>query len=293
MTQPACFIIAPIGAKLSALANVIIESGWRVLNFEADAVATSRLGFADMIARADAAIVVDPGVSPNLLIETGFALGRGIPVLLIVVEGEALPEFQSEPSLARLPRVRAKINDTTALRFHVPAFLDGVAKVPGPPLPPPPLSTLPKSTPKARATYPVSPLEQRLLDLFERSTEVMSVTQNPYRSSAADPIYRPDFAVWLADERSIVVNPVLVDVTRRLSPNELAQRLPMLRHFVRDASAGLLLLVEDDPALPLTLAALSPIIVRIGLVHLQHLLETGQLVRSVTEARNRAVHGLE
>ncbi|PIB92743.1 hypothetical protein [Caulobacter sp. FWC2] len=295
MTERACFIIAPIGAKLSALAEVIVQSGWRVLNSEEDAVASSRRGAPDLIARADAVIVVDPWVSSNLLVETGYALGRGLPVLLVAVDGASSPAFENEPTLAMLPRVRTKITDAAALRFHIPAFLDGVEKAPHAVFLPPQTAPLkPKSSSqKSRSIYPQSALEQRLLDLFDRSPEIAGVAQDPYRPAPGNTSYRPDFAIWLADPVSTTINPVLVEVTRRLEPNEFARKLNGLRDYAREASAGMALLIEDNPVLPLTLVELNPVIVRVGLLSFEHLILEGRLIRTVTQARNRAVHGFE
>lgn len=295
MTNRACFIIAPIGAKLGALAKVIVQSGWRVLNAEPDAVSGASLGSLGMIANADAVIVVDPWVSPNLLIETGIALGRGTPVLLVTVDGASMPMLENEPVLAILPRVRAKLTDASALSFHIPAFLAGVEKSLGAPLltPPTPPLQIKSSGRRTPVTQGYSQMEAHFFDLLNEAPEVAGVVQDPYRQ--ADPArgYRPDFAIWLTDTQSAFLNPVLVEVTRRLTPSEAASRIELLRNYAFEASAGMVLLIEDDPALPLALVEVNPLIVRGGLAQFDHLLRAGHLVGAVAHLRNRLFHGLD
>lgn len=293
MTHRACFIVAPIGAKLGPLADVIVASGWRVLNFETATTPAAR-GYLDLVSGADAVIVVDPAASPNLLFETGVAMGRGVPVLLMVMDEVRFPPLENEPALATLPRVRCKLTDTAALGLHIPAFLDSIDKAS--------LSrragsseslVLPKSTSgKSDKVRPESVLEQQLLDLFERAPEVLTVGHAVRQQNPEGRPFTPDFALWMRQEHSLISNPVIVEITRQLRGAEIERKIGQLRDYAISGSISAAILVEDSPDLPLTLVDLRPMIVRVGLATLEELLLGGRLVSAVTQARNLAVHGL-
>ncbi len=293
MTQRACFIVAPIGAKLRALADVIVASGWRVLNFETATTPAAR-GYLDLVSGADAVIVVDPGASPSLLFETGIAMGRGVPVLLIIMENVSFPPFENEPALATLPRVRCKLTDTVALGLHIPAFLDSIDKASLPNLTTPSESpNLAKSTSsKSDKVRPESVLEQRLLDLFERAPEVLTVGHAVRQQDHAGRTFAPDFALWMRQEHSLISNPMIVEITRQLRGAEIERKIGQLRDYAISGGISAAILVEDSPDLPLTLVDLRPMIIRVGLATLEELLLGGRVISAVTQERNLAVHGL-
>ena len=293
MTQRACFIVAPIGAKLGPLADVIVASGWRVLNFESDKTIAAR-GFLDLVSGADAVIVVDPWASPNLLFEMGIAIGRGPPVLLMVIDDLKVPAMEDEPTLATLPRVRCKLTDTAALGLHIPAFLDAVDKafIPRQAGSSKQSGQRKSTSSKSDQVRPESVLEQQLLDLFERAPEVLTVTHAARQQGPGGRPFTPDFALWLAQEHSLISNPVIVEITRQLSNAEVNRKIDQLRGYAIGGSLSAAILVENAPGLPLTLVDLRPIIVRVGLATLEDLLLDGRLVSAVTQARNLAVHGL-
>lgn len=293
MTKRACFIVAPIGAKLGPLADVIVASGWRVLNFETETTPAAR-GYLDLVSGADAVIVVDPGASPRLLFETGVAMGRGVPVLLMVMDDVGFPPLENEPALATLPRVRAKLTDSVAMGLHVPAFLDSIEKASLPPRAGSSTSpVLPKSTSGKRdKVRPESVLEQQLLDLFERAPEVLTVGHASRKQGLEGRPFRPDFALWITQEHSLISNPLIVEITRELRGVDIERKIGQLRDYAISGGVSAAILVEDSPDLPLTLVDLRPMIVRVGLPTLEELLLGGRLISAVTQARNLAVHGL-
>ena len=294
MSERSCFIIAPAGLEVGVLADVITDCGWRILNLEMQTNAPAVRGAYDLIGGSDAVIVVDRGASPNLLFEAGIAVGRGKPVLWISYGESSERWLENSPSLLALPRLRVKSTDISGLSLHVPAFLASIEKGPNPHI-----QRVTKASPGRKyvsdeggTVRPESELEAYLLGLLERSPEVLSVAHAARRPASDRLSITPDFAIWLGKDHQLIGNPVAVEVSHRLRQNDVGHKIEQLRHYAMQADVSTVLLVEDDPALALTVVDFNPLVVRVGLQLLEHLLLDAGLVAAITRSRNQAAHGL-
>ncbi len=291
---PACFIIAPTGTKLDPLTRVVRDAGWRVLNLES--VERGMAAFLDttiaLIAGADAVLVVlTDEDSPNTLVETGVALGHGRPVLLIAKDAAISDGLVPDRLLIGLPRVRATLADTAALRLHVGAFLDGVQSDRSRPA----AGSLKVAsehgkTRSNRPSLPESQLEGRLLAAFEQAVEIEAVHLEPQLGAGRR--FQPDFALWLRDPRQVIPNPLIVelvgqDAARRGTGK---RRLDQLEKYASESGVGAVMLIEDVDQQPLSLLRLSPMTFRVGLTQLEDLLMAEQLVPEMVRARNLLAH---
>lgn len=293
---PACFIIAPIGTNLEPLTRVVRNAGWRVLNLESvEPGAPAYLDTTTQLIRAANAVIVvlTEDDSPNTLVETGLAIGLGRPVLLIADDAAIMDGLIPDRMLAGLPRVRAKLGDSDAIKFHVTAYLDGVGQSPRPDASDTTSRRTMSDRLKTRTTRPVQPgsqLEARLLHAFEGAPEIEAVHLEP--QLAGSHRFRPDFALWLRDTRQVMPNPLIIELVGNMAVQRGSsqKRLKQLQKYAYDTGVGAVMLVEDIVAQPLTLLRLSPMTFRVGLEELEALLSDQRLVSEMLRARNFLAH---
>jgi hypothetical protein len=250
----------------------------------------------ELIRAANAVLVVlTDHHSPNTLVETGLAMGLGRPVLLIAEDSAISDGLVPDPLLSRLPRVRAKLGDRDALRFHVGAFLDGVEQRPpadrSPQRPRQPSVQLTRKR-TTRPSHPESELERRLLSSFEDAQEVEAVLLEPQLDGSRR--FRPDFALWLRDPRQVIPNPLIIELVggEAVRRGSGERRLVQLQKYASHTGVGAVMLVEDAEGRSLSLLNLSPLIFRIGLSELEGLLLAEQLVPEMMRARNSLAHSV-
>lgn len=248
----------------------------------------------ELIEAADAVIVVlTERDSPNTLVETGLAIGLRRPVLLVADDTAIMDGLAPDRLLASLPRVRAKLADSDALRFHVGAFLDGVEQKPSrvnlSPVPPRSKTESGRSR-ISRPSNPSSQLESRLLNAFEEAAEVEAVHLEPQLGIGRR--FRPDFALWLRDERQVLPNPMIVELVGEgaVQRGSRKRRLEQLLKYALDTGVGAVMLVEEVDWQPLSLVYLSPMVFRVGLIELENLLAAERLVPEMVRARNLLAH---
>lgn len=291
---PACFIIAPTGTKLDPLTRVVRDAGWRILNLESVERGTSAFlnTTITLIARSDAVLVVlTDNDSPNTLVETGVALGLGRPVLLIAEDAAISDRLVPDRLLIGLPRVRATLADSEALRFHVGAFLDGTQHDhPNPAAVSPSVTSDHGKTGSSRLTRPESQIEGRLLAIFEQAVEIEAVRLEP--NLGAGRRFRPDFALWLRDPRQVIPNPLIVEFVGQEAARRgtSKRRLDQLEKYAFESGFGAVMLVEDVDQRPLSLLRLSPMTFRVGLSQLKDLLAAEQFVPEMVRERNLLAH---
>jgi hypothetical protein len=291
MRSPSCFILAPAGAGIGELVALVEDAGWAALNGESirpgtDAYLASTV---DLIQRSEAVLVlIGTEADPNLLVQTGMALGFGTPVLLIGTDRAVEENGWPDRVLAGLPRVNATLSDRDALRFHVTAFLDaqrpGKAAVP--------LRSLPSqfsSRAVASIAPPHSKLEERILDALTASIEVEAVRSQPRLSGDAS--FIPDFALWIRDPRGDFGSLVLLEFTGSLAVSEKSQRqVDRLRAYAASSGVRTVFHVQGLSTSPLKLIGAGPWTFEAGVDPFVEELRRGNLVHAMTRERNRFVH---
>ncbi len=270
------------------------NAGWRILNLES--VERGSSVFLDttveLIRAADAVLVVLADHDrPNTLVETGLAMGLGRPVLLIAEDAAISDGLVPDRLLVGLPRVRAKLGDGDALRFHVGAFLDGVVQDRDRPRSIP-QRTSPEQikTRSSRPAHPECQLQGRLLAAFEEAAEIEAVHLEPQLDGNRR--FRPDLALWVRDPRQVIANPLIIELVGReaVRRNSSKRRLEQLQKYAFDTGVGAVMLVEDVQVQPLSLLGLSPMMFRVGLAELEALLTAKQLVSEMVLLRNILAH---
>lgn len=272
------------------------QAGWRVLNLESvDPGASVYLDTtAQLIGAANAVIVVlTKRHTPNALLEAGLAIGLRRPVLLIAKDAAIMDGLGPDRILGSLPRVKAKLSDRDALRFHVGAFLDGVMSSPtAKPLDWNVPRTALESTkgPASRTVEQISDLEGRLLRALEQAVEIEAVHLEPRLGGSRR--FQPDFAVWLNDSSHSIPNLLIVELigSEAVRRGWSDRRLDQLYTYAYDTGVGAVMLVEDAEAQPLSLERLNPMSFRVGLAALEALLSEKRLVPEMIRARNRLAH---
>lgn len=294
MIQRNCFIIAPWGTPLSLLAEIVVQSGWNVLNFH-----NNEPGDVDqlesvlrLVQSADAIIAVVGESQPrNVMFELGIAFSTKRPTLLIAQgKSHALTE-DADSILAIFPRVRASLKDRLALELHISAFLTGLEKAVSQTI-----SSQQRSAANVKkSTFSIetklqfaSALERQLISIFENAVEIDSVIHEP--EIGGNRIFRPDFAVWLSDDRGSLLNPLMVEVTGARTGNPI-QKIQQLQAYAFETGIGSVMLVEADSDIPITIEGLSPMAFRIGFEPLRELLTEGKFVHELVRARNIRAHG--
>ena len=291
MRSPSCFILAPTGAGIGELVALVEDAGWAVLNGESvrpgtDAYLASTV---DLLRRSEAVLIlIGTEADPNLLVQTGIALGFGTPVLLIGTDRAVEEDGRADRVLAGLPRVNATLSDHDALRFHVTAFLD--AQRPGKVAAP--SRNLPsQSSHRAIASIapPHSRLEKRILDALTASTEVEAVRSQPRLPGNAS--FIPDFALWIRDPRGDFGNLVLLEAVGSLAVFENSRRqVDRLRAYAASSGVRTVFHVQDLSTSPLTLTGAGPWTFEAGIDPFVDELRGGTLVHAMMRERNRFVH---
>jgi hypothetical protein len=278
---------------------VVRAAGWRVLNDESVVPNTSAFleTSMELIRSADAVItVLTDEHGPNAFFETGVALGLGKPVLIVGEDSMIMDDLVPDRVLTSLPRVRAKLTDGDALRFHVTAFLEAVQK--GRSGSEPAMKSasargdIKRSSTEA-SHRPSNLLENRLLAVFEDAPEVEAVHVEVQIVTGRT--FRPDFALWLRDVRHSLQNPLIVDVISKegVRRGTKKRRVEKLLGLALDTGVGTIMLVEETEGQPLELLRLSPLIYSVGLTELEGLLDRGELVATMLRARNMLAHSAD
>lgn len=217
-----------------------------------------------------------------VLVETGIALGRGTPVLLLTRENVPVP------ALTGVPRIEASLDDPETLALKLDLFLQGV-RGGAPRQPAAGIVTSSKQRPQPTNYATGYELERTVADLLASSGSVLFTELRP--NSPSD---RPDLAFYVKGSE-IDLGLILVEV-KRINTAEWSRRLRDASHqlarYVAQANAGLGLVVYDGDKVPLQRRTLAPQIVAISLANLRGELLERPLEDIVRRLRNEAIHGL-
>lgn len=217
-----------------------------------------------------------------VLVETGIALGRGTPVLLLTREGLQVP------ALTGVPQIEASLDDPETLALKLDLFFQGVHG--GAPRRPAGKAEISPREGRLTSGYPNGmELERTVAELF--AANGFALVPEPKQTSPRD---RPDLAVY-AQGREAELGLVLIEVSQIRSLHwqrrirEASQQLS--RHVMR-AHAAFGLVIYDGDGLPSQQRTKEPLVVAISLSGLKHELEQRQLQEIVRRLRNEAIHGL-
>jgi hypothetical protein len=234
--------------------------------------------------------IITPESSYNVLFEIGLAFGAKKPLFLIVDKEAKLPAI-----LRDILYVRASPTDINALQFNIDNFLEHI-------------TTRPTSKKYVHTIGPgysklhedaglellsnVEPgregfeLEAYLTNLFERNNTVV-VQKADYPDSGVD------MAIWIDEIESTLGNPVLIEVkVGRLSEDRLKKGELQLRRYLiqTNSSVGILVYLDQNGQQFPSSPSGWPLVIRIDARELAGLLANGELVSTLIQARNQAVH---
>ena len=268
-----------------------------------DVDATSDIGAGAALARAaldayDFAVAVVPSgrgeISTGVLaiyVEIGIVAGRGLPLLVI-----AEPPGPPSPALTGLTTAITTLTNDEALRLQLALFLRQIE--PGPhPQQPPSAITVQHLVPSAylsrlQAVRDSAPGQRGLA--FER------LLSDLFRVAGAEVEARPpggpdsgvDIAAFIPGEEQRLGTIMIQVKSGTLTGPVMRKEQRKLSAQVLQTRAGLGLLVYDKATPEARTAPSAPLVLRIGIDELLHDLEDRPLSAVLTQARNRAVHGM-
>lgn len=218
--------------------------------------------------------------SSSVLFEIGVAVGLGKPVFLIT-EREDLAS-----SVASLPLVVAPVNEVSAIRFHIDAF---VASLAHPQLPP----TL-KKPPRfyGGGAVLVAPhhggvsSERRVEEALRRTGASVTVSAKAAATEA-------DMIVWLPESDLGVSGPLLVEVKEQATEAFPQRATDQLLRLLADFHLRAALLVTNAKEQGITGRVTDGThLYSVSLVELERLTRSGGLFSELRRVRNRLAHGL-
>jgi hypothetical protein len=233
------------------------------------------------LAGCDAVVaVVAPPVSDATLLEIGVAIGRGVPVVIVVESDEGrqslpialreLPIITTGGSLeAFVDRLVATVQTVAASAGRPAVFVEG-----------------PREAEYLRAVsarLPENEIARRAAAVF------ISAGAKIYSDMAVPgkPTRRVDFAVWLPGTLEPAFNPVVVEVKQAIARNSVAQ----IQSYLAALNLVLGLLVTIDDAEPTWHLDARTAVGSVGIATLQAMTPAG--VRAfLSTGRNRLVHGI-
>lgn len=285
-------LIAPSGAELGALRQILQDAGLPATS-SVDLGAGVALAN-DPLSGFDAAVVVLPTARnrrglPAVLVETGIAAARQLPLLLIVPPDGAVPS-----ALATLQSVKADLSNQPALSLHIGLFARGLEG-----------KTQEPSRPSGFA-QPI--LTSDAADAFEVRLAALSASPPGARGLAierlvmdilvaagADVEVEPRDRDWGVDAAAVIpgeeqrLGLLVIEVKDRLDRASRTAAERQLQAYVLDSRAGLGLLLygrsETRGPTPST-----PLVLSMSIDQLITELRSRPLGRILLRARNDAIH---
>lgn len=295
-----CLLMAPSTTDLAVLLSVLHEQGVEVRS-TSDLGAGAALGQVSFD-QTDCGVAVVPSSHddrtvglPAVYVEIGVAVGRGLP-LLVIVEPPAPPS----PALSGLATVSTAMDNAKALRLHLGLFLRSVRATPARPPSQPAASTTVatfadyqarldaiRSAPRGRRGSRLElSLEQLVSDLLRDAGAIVEDRT----------IDGPDLGIDIVafvpgQERSL--GTILVEVKSRLPTHrDFQTSQEKLSEYVLHSRSGLGLLIYDEAAIDQGKPPSSPLVLSLSIDELLTQFEQRPLSTVLARARNRAVHGM-
>jgi Restriction endonuclease len=289
--------MSPSGLDLSVLRAVLTE---HAVDIESTSDVGAGVTLADAsLAHYDFAIAVIPADHqrdaslPAIYVEIGVAVGRGLPLLVI-----AGPSIPPSPALAGATTIiMTQLGNEEALRLHLGLFLRQLRAAPRvqnlarPPTPPAP------SVPAAYALRLEGVREspgglrgaefERLVSDLLREAGAQAEERSPWGPDGGI-----DIAAFIPGEEQRLGAVMIQVKSGTLTSRTLQETQRQLSAQVLQAGAGLGLLVYDQATPDARKVPPAPLVSRVGIDQLLAELATKPLSALLTQARNRAVHGM-
>lgn len=291
-----CLLIAPLDVDTSGVRDALKELALKyVLSTRVGAGAT--LASTDLTA-FDFAIAVlrykrggnrlTPGIT-SVLVETGIALGAGLPVLIIGDQKSDIPA-----ALSRLPVVATDLSDSQTLSLHLRLFSKGLAAVEA-------------HTQRQGHDYAALSATQVLefrsqlesARLAESGRGLLRLALNVLRSAgvqgerALQRFEVSDGAFYVpGHEQDLGYVLVELKAGGRVTAKGLNAAQRKLQDAVLSRNGGLGLLIFDDPHQPPPTLQVTPLVIALSFDQLLDELARRPLAEVLLEARNAAVHRL-
>ena len=289
--------MSPSGLDLSVLRTVLTDHAVDV-DATADVGAGAALAGVSL-APYDFAVAVIPADHerheaslPAIYIEIGVAVARGLP--LIVIAETPIP---ASPALASATTiVFTELGNQEALRLHLGVFLRQMHSAPQMEqparLPASPTPSVPAYVMRLQAVResPGSLREaefERLVGDLLREAGAQAEQRSPW-----EPDGGADIAAFIPGEEHRLGAVVIQVKSGTLTSHTLRAAQHRLSTYVLQAGAGLGLLVYDQIAPGARTVPHAPQVLSLGIDQLLAELETKPLSTLLTQARNRAVHGV-
>lgn len=289
--------MSPSGLDLSVLRAVLTE---HAVDIESTSDVGAGVTLADAsLAHYDFAIAVIPADHqrdaslPAIYVEIGVAVGRGLPLLVI-----AGPSIPPSPALAGATTIiMTQLGNEEALRLHLGLFLRQLRAAPRvqnlarPPTPP---------TPSVPAAYALRLEGVRESPGGLRGAEFERLVSDLLREAGAQAEERSpwgpdggiDIAAFIPGEEQRLGAVMIQVKSGTLTSRTLQETQRQLSAQVLQAGAGLGLLVYDQATPDARKVPPAPLVSRVGIDQLLAELATKPLSALLTQARNRAVHGM-
>jgi len=285
-------LIAPFGAELGVLRQILQEAGL-------PATSTVDLGAGIALARAslsgfDAAVVVLPKERnrrglPAVLIETGIAAARELPLLLIVPPDEAVPS-----ALATVQAVKADVANREALSLHVGLFARSLEAETEEPSSPSPLSQ-PTLTSEAADAFEARLAALATSPLAERGRSIESLVMDILLAAGANVEAEPHDRDRGVDAAAVIpgeeqrLGLLVIEVKDRLDRASRTAAERRLQSYVLESRAGLGLLIYATSTTKGPTPTM-PLVFSMSIDQLIAELRHRPLGTILVRARNEAIH---
>ena len=288
MARRTCFISARYGLDLSALQQALQhnEVEWQWADREPNGASILE-SITAAINKADFVIGVfsDELINPNVALEIGYALGRGVPVVLLTTGVFAIPF-----DLATFRHLRTDLNDPNLLSFQIDLLLRSFET----PKKAKRSFGLPPSSPAGTVVGKPAPklfgsaLEQVIARAIITAGGRVTVPDVKSGERSAD------LLMWLPEMDKDLFNPAAIEAKKTIGLQDLPDAQKRLGQFVRTSGLGCGLIVVNSVALARNLSRIQPFpyVFLISLPEFKDKLGKGELASWVRQERNRLAHGV-
>ena len=288
MARRRCFISARYGLDLSALQRALeqneVEWQW-AQNLPGGTSLMESISAAINSADFLVGVFSEDSVSPNVALDVGYALGRGVPVILLTTGAFAVPF-----DLASFRHLRTDLRDPKLLAFQIDLLLRSLdtPKRPkrsvDPHLSSPAGGIVGKPAPKLFD----SALEQSIAAAIISAGGRVTVPDISSGGQAAD------LLMWLPELDKKLFNPAAIEAKRSIGLQDLPSVKKRFGQFVRTSGFGCGLIVVNSVALARNLSRVAPFpyVFLISLPDFKEKLGKGELGSWIREERNRLALGV-
>ncbi len=288
MARRKCFISARYGLDLSALQQALQQNEVEWQWAEGSPVGTSIMeSITNAINSADfvVGVISEEFINPNVALEIGYALGRGVPVVLLATGISAIPF-----DVAAFRHLKTDLDDPKLLSFQIDLLLRSfeTPKRAKRSFSPPPSSPVGIVVGKPAPKLFGSALEQTIAAAIISSGGRVTVPDASSGERAAD------LLMWLPEQEKELFNPAAIVAKKAIGLQDLPGAQKRLGDFVRSSGLGCGLIVVNSVALARNLSRIQPFpyVFLISLPEFKDKLGKGELASWVRQERNRLAHGV-